>query len=82
MEKPYILVTIKLSKAFIVTVFSFASFSTSAIYVTKQWSSITRMVVDSVQILVISIVSLAIGWQSFRALQLVGFVFLGIGMSY
>lgn len=71
---------VQLLTAFIVTVLTFASFSSSAIYVTKQWSGTTRMVVDSGRILVIWIVSLAIGWQSFHALQLMGFVFLVIGM--
>ena len=70
----------KLIAAFIFTIFSFASFSSSAIYVTKQWSGTTRMVVDSFRILVIWIVSLIMGWQAFQYLQVLGFGFLVIGM--
>ena len=69
-----------LSGAFIVAIVTFASLNVSAIYVTKQWSGTTRMVVDSVRILVIWFVSWAVGWQPFHALQLVGFAFLVIGM--
>ena len=38
------------------------------------------MVLDSVRTLVIWVVSLALVWENFQALQLVGFVFLIVGM--
>jgi hypothetical protein len=38
------------------------------------------MVLDSIRTLVIWTVSLAIGWQIFHALQLLGFALLVIGM--
>ena len=43
-------------------------------------SATTRMVLDSVRTLVIWGVSLAVGWQVFHALQLLGFAVLVIGM--
>ena len=43
-------------------------------------SATTRMVLDSVRTLVIWGVSLAIGWQAFHALQLLGFAVLVSGM--
>ena len=48
--------------------------------VTKEMSATTRMVLDSVRTLVIWGVSLAIGWQAFHALQLLGFAVLVSGM--
>merc|ERR1712008_468165 len=50
------------------------------ISVTKEMSATTRMVLDSVRTLVIWGVSLAIGWQPFQALQLLGFAVLVTGM--
>ncbi len=38
------------------------------------------MVLDSIRTLVIWTVSLAVGWQIFHALQLLGFTFLVVGM--
>ncbi len=38
------------------------------------------MVLDSIRTLVIWTVSLAVGWQVFHALQLLGFGFLVVGM--
>ena len=43
-------------------------------------SATTRMVLDSVRTLVIWGVSLAVGWQTFHALQLLGFAVLVSGM--
>ena len=43
-------------------------------------SATTRMVLDSMRTLIIWMVSIAVGWQSFYALQLLGFVILITGM--
>ena len=43
-------------------------------------SATTRMVLDSVRTLVIWGVSLAVGWQAFYPLQLIGFIILVTGM--
>ena len=66
--------------AFSGTVFSIAFFNFAGISVTKEMSATTRMVLDSVRTLVIWGVSLAIGWQPFQALQLLGFAVLVTGM--
>ncbi len=60
-------------------VFSIAFFNFAGISVTKELSSTTRMVLDSGRTLVIWAVTLALGWQKFNALQVVGFVLLVIG---
>jgi len=70
----------KLGMAFSGTVFSIAFFNFAGISVTKEMSATTRMVLDSVRTLVIWGVSLAIGWQPFQALQLLGFAVLVTGM--
>ena len=43
-------------------------------------SATTRMVLDSMRTVIIWAVSIAVGWQSFYALQLLGFVILITGM--
>lgn len=70
----------KLGMAFSGTIFSIAFFNFAGISVTKEMSATTRMVLDSVRTLVIWSVSLAIGWQPFQALQLLGFAVLVTGM--
>merc|ERR1719509_737740 len=70
----------RLGMAFSGTVFSIAFFNFAGISVTKEMSATTRMVLDSVRTLVIWGVSLAIGWQPFQALQLLGFAVLVTGM--
>lgn len=62
------------------TVLSIAFFNFAGISVTKEMSATTRMVLDSVRTLVIWFVSLAIGWQQFHWLQVVGFCGLLFGM--
>lgn len=51
------------------TVVSIAFFNFAGISVTKELNATTRMVLDSVRVLVIWAVSLAVGWQSFILLQ-------------
>ncbi len=60
-------------------IFSIAFFNFAGISVTKELSSTTRMVLDSGRTLVIWAVSLALKWQKFYPLQIVGFVLLVIG---
>jgi drug/metabolite transporter (DMT)-like permease len=62
------------------TIVSIAFFNFAGISVTKEMSATTRMVLDSVRTMVIWVVSLSIGWQSFHPLQVVGFVSLIFGM--
>lgn len=62
------------------TVVSIAFFNYAGISVTKEISATTRMVLDSVRTMVIWMVSLGIGWQDFKYLQLLGFIVLLFGM--
>ncbi|XP_059620560.1 solute carrier family 35 member F6 [Phlebotomus argentipes] len=62
------------------TVISIAFFNFAGISVTKEISATTRMVLDSVRTLVIWLVALAVGWQQFHALQILGFGGLLFGM--
>ena len=59
---------------------SIAFFNFAGISVTKEMSATTRMVLDSIRTLVIWGVSMAIGWQKFEYLQLIGFIVLITGM--
>ncbi|KAF7690547.1 hypothetical protein HF521_012351 [Silurus meridionalis] len=52
---------------------SIAFFNFAGISVTKEISATTRMVLDSLRTLVIWVVSLALGWESFQGLQILGF---------
>lgn len=69
-----------LALAFSGTVISIAFFNFAGISVTKELTATTRMVLDSVRTLVIWAVSMAIGWQNFFFLQLIGFCILITGM--
>jgi drug/metabolite transporter (DMT)-like permease len=62
-------------------ILSIAFFNFAGISVTKELSATTRMVLDSGRTLIIWIVSLALQWQSFFPLQIVGFALLVIGMG-
>ncbi|XP_046388315.1 solute carrier family 35 member F6 [Ischnura elegans] len=66
--------------AFLGTIISIAFFNFAGISVTKEMSATTRMVLDSVRTLVIWMVSLALHWQGFHWLQVVGFILLIGGM--
>ncbi len=61
-------------------VFSIAFFNFAGISVTKEMSATTRMVLDSSRTIVIWLCSILFGWQTFEALQLLGFAFLLTGM--
>uniref|UniRef100_A0A7N6FD57 Solute carrier family 35 member F6 n=1 Tax=Anabas testudineus TaxID=64144 RepID=A0A7N6FD57_ANATE len=60
---------------------SIAFFNFAGISVTKEISATTRMVLDSLRTLVIWVVSLALGWEQFHGLQVLGFVVLLLGTA-
>ncbi|CAL8143585.1 unnamed protein product [Orchesella dallaii] len=66
--------------AFSGTIISIAFFNFAGVSVTKELSATTRMVLDSVRTLVIWMFSLAVSWQKFNYLQVIGFLFLISGM--
>ncbi|XP_078237688.1 solute carrier family 35 member F6 isoform X2 [Pogona vitticeps] len=55
---------------------SIAFFNFAGISVTKEISATTRMVLDSLRTVVIWVVSLAVGWEAFHGLQILGFLIL------
>ncbi|XP_032669164.1 solute carrier family 35 member F6 [Odontomachus brunneus] len=61
--------------------FSIAFFNFAGISVTKEISATTRMILDSVRTFIIWAFSLAVGWQVFHYLQVIGFIVLLIGMA-
>ncbi|UYV74343.1 SLC35F6 [Cordylochernes scorpioides] len=63
------------------TIFSIAFFNFAGLTVTKEQSATSRMVLDSIRTLVIWLVSIGVGWQSFNYLQPIGFVVLLVGMA-
>nr|XP_028581113.1 LOW QUALITY PROTEIN: solute carrier family 35 member F6 [Podarcis muralis] len=60
---------------------SIAFFNFAGISVTKEISATTRMVLDSLRTVVIWAVSLAVGWEVFHALQILGFFILLLGAA-
>ncbi|TNM94795.1 hypothetical protein fugu_017554 [Takifugu bimaculatus] len=60
---------------------SIAFFNFAGISVTKEISATTRMVLDSLRTLVIWVVSLALGWEKFQGLQVLGFLVLLAGTA-
>ncbi|XP_061560974.1 solute carrier family 35 member F6 [Phycodurus eques] len=60
---------------------SIAFFNFAGISVTKEISATTRMVLDSLRTLVIWAVSLALGWEQFHGLQVLGFLVLLVGTA-
>ncbi|KAK2890041.1 solute carrier family 35 member F6 [Channa argus] len=60
---------------------SIAFFNFAGISVTKEISATTRMVLDSLRTLVIWVVSLALGWEQFLGLQVLGFIVLLLGTA-
>ncbi|XP_075915410.1 solute carrier family 35 member F6-like isoform X2 [Petromyzon marinus] len=57
-------------------VLSIAAFNFAGVSVTKEMSATTRMVIDSLRTVVIWAVSLLLRWESFKYLQVIGFVVL------
>ncbi|XP_021570477.1 solute carrier family 35 member F6 [Carlito syrichta] len=60
---------------------SIAFFNFAGISVTKELSATTRMVLDSLRTVVIWALSLALGWEAFHALQILGFLVLLMGTA-
>jgi uncharacterized membrane protein len=60
---------------------SIAFFNFFGISVTKSMSAAHRMVLDSVRTVLVWGCSLALGWEKFHALQLLGFVVLSLGTA-
>ncbi|XP_033001120.1 solute carrier family 35 member F6 [Lacerta agilis] len=60
---------------------SIAFFNFAGISVTKEISATTRMVLDSLRTVVIWGVSLAVGWEVFHGLQILGFLILLLGAA-
>ncbi|XP_072913573.1 solute carrier family 35 member F6 [Hemitrygon akajei] len=60
-------------------ILSIAFFNFAGISVTKEISATTRMVLDSLRTIIIWIVSLAVGWEQFHGLQILGFLILLMG---
>lgn len=65
--------------AVVASIFSIAFFNFSGVTVTQQASCVARSTIDVSRTVLIWIVELALGWNSFNALQLSGFVTLAIG---
>jgi hypothetical protein len=68
-----------LEMAVLGNILSIAFFNYFGISVTQSMSATHRMVLDSIRTMVIWVFSLAVGWQSFAALQVVGFTILLLG---
>merc|ERR1719436_765763 len=62
-------------------ILSIAFFNFFGISITKHMSAAHRMVLDSVRTLFVWAISLALGWEPFHALQLLGFAFLSFGIA-
>uniref|UniRef100_A0A2L2YA49 Putative conserved plasma membrane protein n=1 Tax=Parasteatoda tepidariorum TaxID=114398 RepID=A0A2L2YA49_PARTP len=62
------------------TIVSIAFFNFAGLSVTKEMSATTRMVLDSIRTFTVWIFSLAVQWETFYWLQLVGFIILFCGM--
>ncbi|XP_048841992.1 solute carrier family 35 member F6 [Brienomyrus brachyistius] len=62
-------------------IISIAFFNFAGISVTKEISATTRMVLDSLRTVVIWVVSLAVGWEQFHGLQVLGFIILLAGTA-
>ncbi|CAO2604082.1 Solute carrier family 35 member F6 [Lemmus lemmus] len=60
---------------------SIAFFNFAGISVTKELSATTRMVLDSLRTVVIWALSLALGWEAFHPLQILGFLILLMGTA-
>ena len=68
------------STGFLGTVLSISFFNFAGISVTKELSATTRTVLDSIRTFVVWVFSLAVSWEKFSPIQLLGFFVLMIGM--
>lgn len=65
--------------AVIASVFSIAFFNASGVTVTQQASAVARSTIDCSRTILIWIVELGLGWNSFNVIQLIGFIILAVG---
>ena len=65
-----------LKAAFIVFAVTIAAFNFFGLTVTRTVSATSRSTIDTCRTLVIWLVSMALGWESFKVLQLIGFTLL------
>jgi len=63
------------------TLISISFFNFAGVSVTKELSATTRTVLDSLRTFIIWIFGIAVGWQKFSYIQLIGFMVLLLGMS-
>ncbi|NXG75625.1 S35F6 protein, partial [Baryphthengus martii] len=70
-----------ISLALLGNISSIAFFNFAGISVTKEISATTRMVLDSLRTLVIWVISLALGWETFHGLEILGFGVLLTGAA-
>lgn len=63
----------------VATILSLATFNVAGVTVTRLISATSRSTIDTCRTIVIWMISLLLGWESFRALQLVGFALLIYG---
>ncbi|XP_044763609.1 solute carrier family 35 member F6-like isoform X2 [Coccinella septempunctata] len=72
----------KILVATIVTVFSIAVYNFCGVTVSKELTSTTRKVLDSLRVVIIWIVSLTLFGQKFQYIQFIGFIILLLGMGF
>jgi len=65
--------------AVIGSIFSIAFFNFSGVTVTQKASAVSRSTIDVSRTIIIWAVELAMGWNTFNALQFCGFVFVALG---
>merc|ERR1719221_1712524 len=68
-----------LAVAVIGSIFSIAFFNYSGVTVTQRASAVARSTIDVSRTVLIWVAELALGWNAFNGLQLVGFVVLALG---
>jgi len=65
--------------AIICSIFSIAFFNYSGVTVTQQASAVARSTIDVSRTIIIWAVELAMGWNTFNGLQLMGFILVAMG---
>jgi drug/metabolite transporter (DMT)-like permease len=68
-----------LALAVIGSIFSIAFFNFSGVTVTQRASAVARSTIDVSRTVLIWVVELALGWNAFNGIQLVGFIVLAFG---
>merc|ERR1719231_1719103 len=68
-----------LTFAVVGSIFAIAFFNFSGVTVTQKASAVARSTIDVSRTIIIWAVELVLGWNSFNALQLAGFIVLALG---